>query len=134
MTEEKQWLRQLRKGDREALGLIYQRFKDNLLTVGICLTGDRASAARYPPGCLHARDCAATWPRSGERGHATHSTDDGAFADHDSADHAARAARPRLARRAAPPAFAADHQRRHGLPRLAEFAIPGQEAGHAPQT
>lgn len=42
MDEEKDLIRRLRLGEPAALHGIYQRYKDDLLTVACCLTGDRA--------------------------------------------------------------------------------------------
>ena len=49
MTEDQQLIRQLGRGDFEALSRIYQKYKNYLFTVAICLLNDPALAE----DCLH---------------------------------------------------------------------------------
>lgn len=49
MREDRLLLRRLRRGDEGALHRIYEKYKDDLLTVAICLVGDLSTAE----DCLH---------------------------------------------------------------------------------
>jgi len=49
VREDRALLRRLGRGDQDALRLIYQKFKDDLITVAFCLLGDLAAAE----DCLH---------------------------------------------------------------------------------
>lgn len=49
MQEEQTWLQQLQRGESEGLHRIYERYKDDLLTIAAGLLVDRASAE----DCLH---------------------------------------------------------------------------------
>ena len=49
MREDRLLIRRLRLGDQAALHRIYEKYKDNLLTVATCLLGDLAAAE----DCLH---------------------------------------------------------------------------------
>jgi RNA polymerase sigma-70 factor, ECF subfamily len=49
MAQDQLWLTRLRGGDSEALRAIYQAHKDRLLTIAVCLLGDRDAAE----DCLH---------------------------------------------------------------------------------
>ena len=49
MSEDSRLLRQLRRCDPEALRCIYEKLKDDLLTVAVCLLGDVGAAE----DCLH---------------------------------------------------------------------------------
>jgi RNA polymerase sigma factor (sigma-70 family) len=44
MSDEQHWVERLREGDQAALRAIYERYKDDLLTVAACLLGDVATA------------------------------------------------------------------------------------------
>ncbi len=47
--DDQEWLEQVRRGEPEGLRRIYQRHKDDLLTVAVSLLGERAAAE----DCLH---------------------------------------------------------------------------------
>ena len=49
MREDRLLLRRLRQGDQDALGRIYEKYKDTLLTVAVSLVGDLSAAE----DCLH---------------------------------------------------------------------------------
>jgi RNA polymerase sigma-70 factor, ECF subfamily len=49
MSEDRQLIRRLRLGDREALRAIYEKYSGALFASALCLVGDRASAE----DCLH---------------------------------------------------------------------------------
>ncbi|MHC4398403.1 MAG: RNA polymerase sigma factor [Planctomycetota bacterium] len=49
MRDDRSLLRDLRAGDKTALRCIYERYKDDLLTIAACLLVDRAAAE----DCLH---------------------------------------------------------------------------------
>ena len=44
MDEDKRLIRQLRQGDNGVLCRVYERYKDDLITIGICLLRDRSAA------------------------------------------------------------------------------------------
>ena len=44
MDEDQRLIRQLRQGDNGVLCRVYERYKDELITIAICLLGDRAAA------------------------------------------------------------------------------------------
>ncbi len=56
MQEDQKWLQQLQRGEPEGLHRIYDRYKDDLVTIAAGLLVDRASAE----DCLH--DVSSTWP------------------------------------------------------------------------
>ena len=49
MAEDRQLVERLRQGDRDALRRIYEKYKDELLTIASCMLADRADAE----DCLH---------------------------------------------------------------------------------
>ena len=49
MWEDRLLVRRLRRGDRAALGRVYEKYKDDLLTIANCLVAERAAAE----DCLH---------------------------------------------------------------------------------
>lgn len=49
MSDDQLWIERLQQGDRQAVLHLYQRYKDDLLTVAACLLADLASAE----DCLH---------------------------------------------------------------------------------
>ena len=49
VREDRLLLRRLRQGDEDALGRIYEKYKDALLTIAVSLVGDLSAAE----DCLH---------------------------------------------------------------------------------
>ena len=49
MAEDRELVESLRQGDRDALQRIYEKYKDDLLTIASCMLADRADAE----DCLH---------------------------------------------------------------------------------
>lgn len=49
MAEDRELVERLRRGDRDALRRIYERYKDDLLTIACCMLADSADAE----DCLH---------------------------------------------------------------------------------
>ena len=49
MAEDRELVDRLRRGDRDALERIYEKYKDDLLTIARCMLADRAGAE----DCLH---------------------------------------------------------------------------------